>query len=95
MEQKHWWPVAVLVAAFTLLAVFVDKGMKGEVIFDFDLTTDDYTGLLVHVAIITIIVERSIEVFNMIWRRPMREKLELEIEHETNKAKKQELEELD
>ena len=92
MEQKQWLPVAVMVAAFVLLAVIVDKELSGVAIFDFDLTADDYTGLLVHVVIVTIIVERSLEVFNMVWRRPAREKLELDIEHETNKGKKQELE---
>jgi hypothetical protein len=92
MEQKQWVPVAVLVAAFVLLALIVDKELSGAAVFDFDLTADDYTGLLVHVLIVTIIVERSLEVFNMIWRRPAREKLELEIEHETNKGKKQEME---
>lgn len=77
---------------FVVLAYVVDRGFNRAALFELDPRTDDDTGLFAHLIIVTILVERSIEVWHAIWQRAGREKLELALEHEAGKTKRQQIE---
>jgi hypothetical protein len=86
------WSVIALILAFLILAFFADRDHNSLALYDFELHGEECVGLSTYLIIVTIVVERVFEVFNAIWGRPGREKIEWALEDETSRAKQQKLE---
>ena len=80
--------ILVLVVIGGLIFFITKSGGTTSVTFDFELKAEDYSGLLVHIGIVAIIVERFIEVYTMIWRKPGRKMLEDAKKHEKDEDKR-------
>lgn len=68
--------VVILLALTFVLSLATETSLKGNVLFDLDLNTEDYMGVLMHLAIIALIIERFVEIFTSVMRKPGRVELE-------------------
>lgn len=92
IKSEAFKGIFVLVAIGLALFIITKFGGTGSVVFDFELKAEDYNGMLLHVGIVAIIVERFVEVYSMIWRKPGRKEIEDIIKYEKDDAKKEVLE---
>lgn len=93
MDKKDYiLPLAVLFAALLIVIILIRNfGFGGIASFDFDMSSDQYVGMFTHLIIVTLIVERFIEGYNAIWRRPGRIEIETVLNSEVSEDKKAEL----
>lgn len=78
-------PIIQIVILVIIIAILVGLfGWDKTIEFKKDLELNNYSKLFVNLFIITIIVERFIEVFNSIWRRKGRLELTREVENAKN-----------
>lgn len=68
--------ILIMVLLLTFIYMFVANGFSHIATFDLELKGEDYSGMLVHLFIVAIIVERFIEVYTAIWRKGGRVELE-------------------
>ncbi len=81
-------PLFVLGVALIGIFILIPFGFTGSANFDFELQGEDYGGMFAHLAIVAVIVERFMDVYNSVWRHPGRVALESMLRDETDKKKK-------
>ncbi|KPJ94472.1 MAG: hypothetical protein AMJ53_05160 [Gammaproteobacteria bacterium SG8_11] len=93
MDKKEiLLPLFALISAFIFVFFIIPLGFGNIAAFDFDMKGEEYMGMFTHLIIVALIVERFIEVYNSIWRKPGRIRLEAKISTEQDTTKKLKLE---
>ena len=68
--------IAVLVGLITIFTVARGHSLGGQLQFRLDLDAGDYFGVLTHLAFVSLIVERFVEIFASVIRTPQRVQLQ-------------------
>ncbi len=84
---ERFQPFIFFILTILIIGTFGGSYLAGIAGFDFELSSEDYTGLFVHVLVMTTIAERVTEVYIAIWRKPHRMKLDQQIGAETDPEK--------
>lgn len=67
MSKNTWVPMLILIVFVGVVVIVFN--LNQTVLLDYNLAQEDYNGIFLNLALIALIIERFIEVFNSIWRR--------------------------